>query len=109
MEALRVVSVVHDSPAPTGRERLQVVQKQHHTILTSLASKVPYWGRPRPFRGHSACRRYHMKKSSGIPHDEPVGIVISGGHPSSEAAPRFSAYIWAPGPEDEGAEGVRAA
>jgi len=42
-----------------------------------------------------------MKKNRGTTHDEPVGIVISGGHALSEAAPRFSAYIWAPGPEEE--------
>ena len=32
--------------------------------------------------------------------DEPVGIVISSGW-EPESAPRFSAYMWAPGPEDE--------
>jgi len=50
-----------------------------------------------------------MKKSTTNTHDEPVGIVISGGHPLSEAAPRFSAYIWAPGPEDERTQEVHAA
>jgi hypothetical protein len=50
-----------------------------------------------------------MKKNSSTTHDEPVGIVISGGHPLSETAPRFSAYIWAPGPEDERTEGAQAA
>ena len=32
--------------------------------------------------------------------DEPVGIVISSGW-APEAPPHFSAYMWAPGPEDE--------
>ncbi|MEP6729690.1 MAG: hypothetical protein ABJE10_03580 [bacterium] len=32
--------------------------------------------------------------------DEPVGIVISRGW-EPETTPRFSAYMWAPGPEDE--------
>jgi hypothetical protein len=32
--------------------------------------------------------------------DEPVGIVISSGW-EPESTPRFSAYMWAPGPEDE--------
>jgi hypothetical protein len=50
-----------------------------------------------------------MKKNQTIMHDEPVGIVISGGHPLSETAPRFSAYIWAPGPEDERTRDVHAA
>jgi hypothetical protein len=50
-----------------------------------------------------------MKKSTDITLDEPVGIVISGGHSSSEAAPRFSAYIWAPGPEEESTGEVQAA
>ncbi len=50
-----------------------------------------------------------MKKSTETTRDEPVGIVISGGHPSSEAATRFSAYIWAPAPEEESTEEVQAA
>jgi hypothetical protein len=50
-----------------------------------------------------------MKQSTDSTLDEPVGIVISGGHPSSEAATRFSAYVWAPGPEDESTEEVQAA
>jgi hypothetical protein len=33
-------------------------------------------------------------------NDEPVGIVISSGW-EPESTPRFSAYMWAPGPEDE--------
>ena len=49
-----------------------------------------------------------VKKSTDSTRDEPVGIVISGGHPSSEAATRFSAYIWAPGPEEESTEEVQA-
>ena len=32
--------------------------------------------------------------------DEPVGIVINSGW-EPESTPRFSAYMWAPGPEDE--------
>lgn len=32
--------------------------------------------------------------------DEPVGIVISRGW-EPETTPRFSAYVWAPGPDDE--------
>lgn len=32
--------------------------------------------------------------------DEPVGIVISRGW-EPETTPRFSAYMWAPVPEDE--------
>jgi hypothetical protein len=45
-----------------------------------------------------------MKHSSVASYDEPVGIVISGGHSSAETAPRFSAYIWAPAPEEESTE-----
>jgi hypothetical protein len=42
-----------------------------------------------------------MKKDDLSPGtDEPVGIVISSGW-EAETAPRFSAYMWAPGPEDE--------
>jgi hypothetical protein len=32
--------------------------------------------------------------------DEPVGIVISRGW-EPETTPHFSAYVWAPGPDDE--------
>ena len=87
---------------------LQVVQKQQHTILTLLAPKVPLRRVSPTVPGTSAFSSYHMKKSQTIAHDEPVGIVISGGHPLSEAAPRFSAYIWAPGPEDERTQEVHA-
>jgi hypothetical protein len=50
-----------------------------------------------------------MKKSKHTTSDEPVGIVISGGRSSSESTPRFSAYIWAPAPEEESAVEVQAA
>jgi hypothetical protein len=50
-----------------------------------------------------------MNKSTVTSLDEPVGIVISGGHSSSEAAPRFLAYIWAPAPEEESSDEVQAA
>jgi hypothetical protein len=50
-----------------------------------------------------------MKRSLDISQEEPMGIVISGGHPVAEPAPRFSAYIWAPAPEEEIAEEVQAA
>jgi hypothetical protein len=50
-----------------------------------------------------------MKHSIEAGQDEPVGIVISGGHPAAEAAPRFSAYIWAPAPDEESVEEVQAA
>ena len=43
---------------------------------------------------------YHMKKRLTTTHDEPVGIVISRGR-EPETTPRFSAYVWAPYPEDE--------
>jgi hypothetical protein len=41
-----------------------------------------------------------MKKSLPPKFDEPVGIVISRGS-EPETTPRFSAYIWAPYPDDE--------
>ena len=50
-----------------------------------------------------------MKQSTEMTLSEPVGIVISGGHSPSDAAPRFSAYIWAPAPEEESAKAVQAA
>jgi hypothetical protein len=50
-----------------------------------------------------------MKQSSKAVHDEPVGIVISGGNVRSDSTPRFSAYVWAPAPEEELPPGVQAA
>ena len=50
--------------------------------------------------GNLLCGLYHMKKSLPTTHDEPVGIVISRGR-EPETTPRFSAYVWAPYPEDE--------
>ena len=41
-----------------------------------------------------------MKKKLPIQYDEPVGIVISRGR-EPETTPRFSAYVWAPFPDDE--------
>ena len=39
---------------------------------------------------------------------EPVGIVISRGS-EPETLPRFSAFVWAPGPQDEEEVEVKAA
>ena len=41
-----------------------------------------------------------MKKADQPQLAEPVGIVISRGY-EPEKAPRFSAYEWSPGPDDE--------
>jgi len=41
-----------------------------------------------------------MKKAEQPQIDEPVGIVISRGW-EPEKTPRFTAYEWAPGPDDE--------
>jgi hypothetical protein len=41
-----------------------------------------------------------MKQSIQVMDDEPVGIVISRGY-EPETTPRFSAYVWAYGPDDE--------
>lgn len=41
-----------------------------------------------------------MKQKMQTQFDEPVGIVISRGR-EPETTPRFSAYVWAPGPDDE--------
>ena len=41
-----------------------------------------------------------MKKAIQPQLDEPVGIVISRGW-EPEKAPRYTAYEWAPGPDDE--------
>lgn len=52
--------------------------------------------------------RYYMKEHTHDQSDEPVGIVISCGW-EPETTPRFSAYVWAPGPEDETEPDVQAA
>ena len=49
-----------------------------------------------------------MKPQEQLPVDEPVGIVISRGR-EPETTPRFSAYVWAFGPEDETETGAKAA
>lgn len=41
-----------------------------------------------------------MKRKLEPQFDEPVGIVISSGQ-EQEPTPRFSAYVWAPFPDDE--------
>jgi len=41
-----------------------------------------------------------MKKANQPKLDEPVGIVISRGW-EPKKAPRFTAFEWAPGPDDE--------
>ena len=46
-----------------------------------------------------------MKQEVQSSSDEPVGIVISSGW-AAETPPRFSAYMWAPGPEADVGEDV---
>lgn len=41
-----------------------------------------------------------MKHAKPSQEQEPVGIVISRGW-EPETTPKFSAYVWAPWPEDE--------
>ncbi len=41
-----------------------------------------------------------MKQEVPSQNDEPEGIVISRGWEPS-TTPRFTAYMWSPGPEDE--------
>ncbi len=49
-----------------------------------------------------------MKYEAQAQHDEPAGIVISRGR-DPETTPRFTAYMWAPGPEGESDADVEAA
>jgi hypothetical protein len=42
----------------------------------------------------------YMKQETQSQNEEPVGIVISRGWEPA-TTPRFSAYEWGPGPEDE--------
>jgi hypothetical protein len=48
-----------------------------------------------------------MKRKIEPHFDEPVGIVISRGR-EQETTPRFSAYVWAPFPDDELEKDVQA-
>ncbi len=59
----------------------------------------------------SSCSRstpIYMKRSAEVCSDEPVGIVISRGA-EPETIPHFSAYEWAPSPEDETDEELQTA
>ena len=47
-----------------------------------------------------SCCGCHMKQEAQVLDDEPVGIVISRGWEPA-TTPRFSAYMWSHGPEDE--------
>ena len=49
-----------------------------------------------------------MKEELQIEREEPVGIVISRGK-EPVTTPRFSAYVWAPGPDEELESGAIAA
>lgn len=42
----------------------------------------------------------YMKQDTQLQNEEPVGIVISRGWEPA-TTPRFTAYVWAPGPDDE--------
>lgn len=42
----------------------------------------------------------YMKQETQSQNEDPVGIVISRGWEPA-TTPRFTAYMWAPGPEDE--------
>lgn len=44
--------------------------------------------------------KHDMKHDVHAADEEPVGIVISRGW-EPETTPRFSAYVWAPWPEDD--------
>lgn len=57
-------------------------------------------GAPDRSGGSPFSRFYHMKKPNPTQFEEPVGIVISRGR-EPETTPRFSAYVWAPFPDDE--------
>jgi len=74
-----------------------------------VASRVPCEGLSPTVPGTPiTTSEHHMKESSHIEVEEPVGIVISGGS-RSETTPRFSAYMWAPAPEDDVIDEVQAA
>ena len=60
----------------------------------------------RPFPGHF--NRGHRMTQNQQHEEEPVGIVISRGW-EPETTPRFSAYVWAPYPDDEIETEVQAA
>ena len=65
---------------------------------------------PGAFSYPSAASFYmkHDTQNIEVLQGEPVGIVISRGR-EPEMAPRFVAYMWAPGPDDESAVGQQAA
>ena len=74
-----------------------------------MASPVLSCGVSPTVPGTHLTQPFHMMRSLDVSQEEPVGIVISGGHSPAEAAPRFSAYIWGPAPTDEVSEEIQAA
>ena len=57
--------------------------------------------RPKPPKRQKALPTIDMKaKKKTAPEQEPMGIVISRGS-RLEQVPTFSAYIWAPDPEEK--------
>ncbi len=69
-----------------------------------LAPKLPYCVLPPTVPGAFLCAdvAIHMMKQDEPQSlfEEPEGIVISRGW-EPETTPHFSAYMWAPGPEDD--------
>jgi hypothetical protein len=66
-----------------------------------LASLLPLCNAPSAVPGATiSWRGYYMKQETQVSSDEPVGIVISRGWEPT-TTPRFSAYMWSHGPEDE--------
>lgn len=61
---------------------------------------VPWRDCLRTFRGQTFSSDNYMKHEVHTMSDEPVGIVISRGW-EPEPAPRFSAYVWAPWPDED--------
>jgi hypothetical protein len=102
------VSGGHGAAFAAPRGKSQILTPQQLTKM-QLAGTVGALGGSAPARsGGIHLSEFHMKQTSRTDVEEPVGIVISGG-PVSEAAPRFSAYMWAPGPEDDVIDTVQAA
>ncbi len=61
---------------------------------------VPLSAVPPPVPGAYLSIVNYMKHDVHAADEEPVGIVISRGW-EPETTPRFSAYVWAPSPEDD--------
>ena len=104
------VAIRHNRTSPRVTLSAQIVSAQRlgfdgaHGILAALVRVAL----DRSGGIHHQGAGYYMKQETQVSDDEPVGIVISRGWEPA-TTPRFSAYMWSHGPEDETEQEAKAA